>query len=117
MKVSEYDESQIKLATLYSYYINASTYTIFSAFVFAVDVKRVFGEHICDYAVGLCRGDLDYLVRMPMPLLIYMVSFMDLHTVARLSQTSKLMYDVSAMSSNMTDDTEFEQGSYYVIAV
>ncbi|XP_072033689.1 F-box only protein 36-like [Amphiura filiformis] len=63
------------------------------------DVKRVFGEHILEYALSLCHGNLDYIVRMPKPLLIYLASHLDLHSVARLSQTNKLMYEICNMEA------------------
>ncbi|XP_071798573.1 F-box only protein 36-like [Asterias amurensis] len=58
------------------------------------DVGRVFDECTLNYALELCRGNIDYLVRMPRPLLIYMVSYLELEDIAALSQTSKLMYDI-----------------------
>ena len=78
---------------------NLASLNIFSLFLsfYPVNVKNVFGQHVLDYALGICRGNIDYIVRLPKPLLIYLVSFLDLHSVARLSQTCKLMYEVSVI--------------------
>ncbi|XP_022095091.1 F-box only protein 36-like [Acanthaster planci] len=58
------------------------------------DVGRVFGEATLEYAKEVCKGNIDFLVRMPRPLLIYMVSYLELEDIAALSQTCKLMYDI-----------------------
>ncbi|KAJ8030258.1 F-box only protein 36 [Holothuria leucospilota] len=58
------------------------------------DVGKTFGDNILEYARRLCKGQIDYLVRMPKPLQIYIASFLDLEDVAMLSQTCKAMYEI-----------------------
>ncbi|XP_033109173.1 F-box only protein 36-like [Anneissia japonica] len=58
------------------------------------DVRRVFGLNTLEYAKNLCMGKIDYFARLPMPLLIYLVSFLELEDVAALAQTSKQFYEV-----------------------
>ncbi|MBN3292674.1 FBX36 protein, partial [Polypterus senegalus] len=52
------------------------------------DVNLVFGKNIVDYVQNLCQGNFDYLERLPDPLLLHIISFLDLEDLARLSQTS-----------------------------
>ncbi|XP_071950645.1 F-box only protein 36-like [Antedon mediterranea] len=58
------------------------------------DVRRVFGNNTLEYVKNLCLGQIDYLARLPTPLLIYLVSFLELEDVASLAQTSKQFYEV-----------------------
>ncbi|XP_071501318.1 F-box only protein 36-like [Diadema antillarum] len=58
------------------------------------EVGRVFGTRVKDYAVMLSQGLVDYIMRMPKPLLLYMCSFLDLEDVSRLSGTCKLFYEI-----------------------
>ncbi|PIK33114.1 putative F-box only protein 36-like [Apostichopus japonicus] len=58
------------------------------------DIGRIFGENTLEYAKRLCKGQVDYLMRMSKPLLIYLTSFLELEDVAHLSQTCKFMYEI-----------------------
>ena len=60
----------------------------------AAEVKRVFGGHMLDYILGLCRGNYDYISRISDPLQIYIISFLELEDIGHLAQTSKHFYKV-----------------------
>ncbi|XP_028648021.1 F-box only protein 36a [Erpetoichthys calabaricus] len=51
-------------------------------------VNLVFGKNIVEYVRNLCQGNFDYLERLPDPLLLHIISFLDLEDLSRLSQTS-----------------------------
>ncbi|XP_028917833.1 F-box only protein 36 isoform X2 [Ornithorhynchus anatinus] len=53
-----------------------------------VQIALIFGANVLDYAFNLCRGKFDFLERLPDPLLLCIVSYLDLEDLARLSQTS-----------------------------
>ncbi|XP_066565756.1 F-box only protein 36 [Amia ocellicauda] len=54
-----------------------------------VQVSTVFGVKILVYTRNLCQGHFDYLDRLSEPLLLRVISFLDLEDVARLAQTSQ----------------------------
>ncbi|XP_070537938.1 F-box only protein 36-like [Ptychodera flava] len=58
------------------------------------EVRRVFGESWLEYTKNLCKGNIDYIVRMPKPLLILMASYLDLEDIASLAQTCKTFREV-----------------------
>ena len=60
-----------------------------------VEVSRVFGNNIKEYAIRLSQGVFDYVMKVPKPLLLYVASFLELEDVARLSGTCKTFYEVS----------------------
>ncbi|XP_030071957.1 F-box only protein 36 [Microcaecilia unicolor] len=53
-----------------------------------VQISIVFGQNILEYVSNLCRGKFDFLERLPEGLLLYIMTFLDLEDIARLSQTS-----------------------------
>ncbi|KAK1162590.1 F-box only protein 36-like [Acipenser oxyrinchus oxyrinchus] len=52
-------------------------------------IATVFGANIVSYTLNLCRGNFDYLERLPDALLLYLILYLDLEDVAQLSQTSR----------------------------
>uniref|UniRef100_A0A8C3IHR2 F-box protein 36 n=1 Tax=Chrysemys picta bellii TaxID=8478 RepID=A0A8C3IHR2_CHRPI len=48
----------------------------------------LFGANILEHIFNLCRGNFDFLERLPDPLLLYIISFLELEDIARLSQVS-----------------------------
>uniref|UniRef100_A0A672V3B8 F-box domain-containing protein n=1 Tax=Strigops habroptila TaxID=2489341 RepID=A0A672V3B8_STRHB len=53
-----------------------------------VQIAIVFGAKVLEYVLNLCRGNYDFLERLPVPLLLYIISFLELEGIARLSQVS-----------------------------
>ncbi|XP_075274081.1 F-box only protein 36 [Opisthocomus hoazin] len=49
----------------------------------------VFGAEVLEHVLSLCRGNYDFLERLPVPLLLHIFSFLELEDVARLSQVSR----------------------------
>ncbi|XP_001187528.1 F-box only protein 36-like [Strongylocentrotus purpuratus] len=58
------------------------------------DVGNVFGQGTLDYATLLSQGVFDYIMRVPQPLMLYMLSFLELEDIARMSQTCKAFYEL-----------------------
>ncbi|XP_031817085.1 F-box only protein 36-like [Sarcophilus harrisii] len=56
---------------------------------FSEQLQRVFGKNVLEYALNLCYGHYDFLVRMPDNLLIHIFSFLDLDDIRQLSKTCK----------------------------
>ncbi|XP_070609440.1 F-box only protein 36 [Erythrolamprus reginae] len=54
-----------------------------------IQIAIVFGASTLEHIFNLCRGDFDFLVRLPDPLLLYIMSYLDLEDIARLSQVSQ----------------------------
>ncbi|XP_007892629.1 F-box only protein 36 isoform X2 [Callorhinchus milii] len=54
-------------------------------------VGIIFGKGILKYICNLCRHEFDYLERLPDPLLLYTISYLELEDLCALSQTSKKM--------------------------
>ncbi|XP_074155725.1 F-box only protein 36-like [Sminthopsis crassicaudata] len=52
-------------------------------------LQKVFGKNVLEYALNLCSGHYDFLVRMPDDLLIHIFSFLDLDDIRQLSKTCK----------------------------
>ncbi|KAK6478608.1 F-box only protein 36-like isoform X1 [Huso huso] len=52
-------------------------------------IATVLGDSIVSYTLNLCRGNFDYLERLPYALLLYVILYLDLEDVAQLSQTSR----------------------------
>ncbi|XP_028586990.1 F-box only protein 36 [Podarcis muralis] len=53
-----------------------------------IQIAIVFGGDTLDHIFNMCRGNYDFLVRLPDPLLLYIMSYLDLEDIARLSQVS-----------------------------
>ncbi|XP_018121369.1 F-box only protein 36 isoform X2 [Xenopus laevis] len=47
-----------------------------------------FGQNTLQYVLNLCKGSYDYLERLSEPLLLYIMTFLDLEDIALLSQVS-----------------------------
>uniref|UniRef100_UPI00398EC004 F-box only protein 36a isoform X3 n=1 Tax=Pristiophorus japonicus TaxID=55135 RepID=UPI00398EC004 len=54
-----------------------------------VHISVIFGNEILKYICNLCQHRFDYLERLPKGLLMYIISFLELEDIARLSQTSR----------------------------
>ncbi|XP_075248059.1 F-box only protein 36-like [Convolutriloba macropyga] len=52
------------------------------------DVSRIFGPEVLNKARCLCEGRVDWLAHMPLPILLYIISFLDIVDVANLSQVN-----------------------------
>ncbi|XP_063726654.1 F-box only protein 36-like [Symsagittifera roscoffensis] len=52
------------------------------------DVRRIFGPEALNKARCLCEGRVDWVAHMPLPILLYVISFLDLVDVANLSQVN-----------------------------
>ncbi|XP_045570432.1 F-box only protein 36b isoform X1 [Salmo salar] len=55
---------------------------------FLGQVSVVFGPRILQYSQALCQGHYDYLERLPDPLLLHILTHLELEDVARLGHTS-----------------------------
>ncbi|XP_025942824.1 F-box only protein 36 isoform X4 [Apteryx rowi] len=53
-----------------------------------IQIAIVFGAKVLKHVLNLCRGNYDFLERLPVPLLLYIISFLELEDIARLSQVS-----------------------------
>ncbi|XP_062438842.1 F-box only protein 36 [Rhea pennata] len=53
-----------------------------------IQIAIVFGANVLEHVLNLCRGNYDFLERLPVPLLLYIISFLELEDIARLSQVS-----------------------------
>uniref|UniRef100_A0A8C5RCJ6 F-box protein 36 n=1 Tax=Laticauda laticaudata TaxID=8630 RepID=A0A8C5RCJ6_LATLA len=53
-----------------------------------IQIAIVFGASTLEHIFNLCRGNFDFLVRLPDTLLLYIMSYLDLEDIARLSQVS-----------------------------
>jgi len=58
-------------------------------FLIPVQSAIVFGAEVLEHVLSLCRGNYDFLERLPVPLLLHIFSFLELEDVARLSQVSR----------------------------
>ncbi|XP_069059249.1 F-box only protein 36-like [Pleurodeles waltl] len=52
-------------------------------------IQRVFGRSTLEYTLNLCRGQYDFLVRMPDHLTVHILSFLGTSDIKRLSETCK----------------------------
>ncbi|XP_074954916.1 F-box only protein 36 isoform X1 [Phalacrocorax aristotelis] len=53
-----------------------------------IQIAIVFGAKVLEHVLSLCRGNYDFLERLPVPLLLYIISFLELEDIASLSQVS-----------------------------
>lgn len=58
------------------------------------EILRVFGKNMLDYVVNLVNGHIDYLPRLPKPLLINIIRFLPLEAVTCLSYTCKMFHEL-----------------------
>lgn len=61
----------------------------FGFFLTTVQIAVLFGAKVLEHVLSLCRGNYDFLERLPVPLLLYIISFLELEDIARLSQVSR----------------------------
>nr|XP_027797792.1 F-box only protein 36 [Marmota flaviventris] len=54
-----------------------------------IQIALIFGARILDYVFNMCEGKFDFLERLSDDLLLYIISYLDLEDIARLSQTSR----------------------------
>ncbi|XP_015336984.1 F-box only protein 36 isoform X2 [Marmota marmota marmota] len=54
-----------------------------------IQIALIFGARILDYVFNMCEGKFDFLRRLSDDLLLYIISYLDLEDIARLSQTSR----------------------------
>ncbi|XP_071372968.1 F-box only protein 36-like [Centroberyx affinis] len=52
-------------------------------------VRMVFGHQILRYTQALCQGHYDYLERLPDPLLLHILTYLELEDVGQLGRTSR----------------------------
>ncbi|XP_068136603.1 F-box only protein 36 isoform X2 [Hyperolius riggenbachi] len=52
-------------------------------------VGIVFGQKVLNYVINLCRGQYDFLERLPESMMLYILTFLDLEDIAQLSQVSQ----------------------------
>lgn len=57
-------------------------------FFITVQIAIVFVAKVLEHVLNLCRGNYDFLEWLPVPLLLYIISFLELEDIARLSQVS-----------------------------
>ncbi|KAM4692812.1 F-box only protein 36 [Discoglossus pictus] len=48
----------------------------------------IFGNNILQYVLNVCQGHYDFLERLPEPLLLYILTFLELEDITHLSQVS-----------------------------
>ncbi|XP_034039875.1 F-box only protein 36b [Thalassophryne amazonica] len=53
------------------------------------EVNMVFGHRILEYTKGLCRGQFDYLSRLPDSILLHLLTYLQLEDVGQLGRTSR----------------------------
>ncbi|PWA20365.1 hypothetical protein CCH79_00003692 [Gambusia affinis] len=76
-------------------------------------LSHVFGEKILEYSLSLCRGNYDYLDRIPDDLLLRIISFLQLKERFVLAQVSKRF----RMSKNFNNPRLPVMGSNWTIAL
>ncbi|KFV01721.1 F-box only protein 36, partial [Pterocles gutturalis] len=54
-----------------------------------IQIAIVFGAQVLEHVRNLCQGNYDLLERLPVPLILYIISFLELEDIARLSQVSR----------------------------
>ncbi|NXU56728.1 FBX36 protein, partial [Turnix velox] len=53
-----------------------------------IQIAIAFGAKVVDHVLNLCRGNYDFLEWLPVSLLLYIISYLELEDIARLSQVS-----------------------------
>ncbi|XP_063160420.1 F-box only protein 36-like [Candoia aspera] len=51
--------------------------------------QSIFGKSMLKYALNLCQGHYDFLVRMPENLIVHIMSFLNVEDIEQLSKTCK----------------------------
>ncbi|XP_053163497.1 F-box only protein 36-like isoform X2 [Hemicordylus capensis] len=52
-------------------------------------LRNIFGNKMLDYALNLCQGHYDFLIRMPESLIIHILSFLNMEDIQQFSRTCK----------------------------
>jgi len=60
------------------------------------EVSRIFGAEALNKTRCLCEGRVDWLAHMPLPILLYIISFLDIVDVANLSQVNNFFRETCA---------------------
>ncbi|XP_077204935.1 F-box only protein 36 [Paroedura picta] len=53
-----------------------------------IQIAYIFGPGTLDHILNLCQGKFDFLARLPDPLLLCIVAYLDLEDISRLAQVS-----------------------------
>ena len=62
---------------------------------FLGDIARFFGMSTLNYIINIVeKGKIDYLCRLPEPILIRIISFLNLEDIAKLAQVNRLFREV-----------------------
>ncbi|OCT95287.1 F-box only protein 36 [Xenopus laevis] len=56
---------------------------------FQKQVQRIFGKETIEYVLSTCRGNCDFIVRLPDDLKIRIFSFLDTNDIKHMSETCK----------------------------
>lgn len=59
------------------------------------EIWRVFGKDTLEYAKGVCSGQLNYLQYLPKPILVRVMSFLELEDVSRFACTCRKFRELS----------------------
>ena len=74
------------------------------------EMHRVFGKSMVDYVKNLCRGQIDYLPRLPLSVLRSIVDYLSLEDLAKLSCVSKQFRKVSQQNFSCVQFIFFSNG-------
>ncbi|XP_044144269.1 F-box only protein 36-like [Bufo gargarizans] len=55
-------------------------------------LEKIFGKDTIEYVLNLCRGQFDFIVRIPDSLKIRILSFLDTQDIKQLSETCKTFH-------------------------
>ena len=58
------------------------------------EISRIFGPIVLNYCLNLVRGQFDWLVRLPLPVQIRILSFIDLDAIPQLSLVCKSLHSL-----------------------
>lgn len=72
------------------------------------DVSAVFGFQILQYTKSLCQGHYDYLDRLPDPLLLRIINYLELEDVGQLARTSRRFKQVSSRNMILSVSLKLE---------
>ena len=92
MKWTFKDNIRVLLYIIYTYMY---MYLFFDNVSISAEVVRVFGKSMLEYLKGLANGHIDYLPRLPHPVLANIIRHIELEDISRLSLVSKLFWQVN----------------------
>uniref|UniRef100_A0A8C3BF03 F-box domain-containing protein n=1 Tax=Cairina moschata TaxID=8855 RepID=A0A8C3BF03_CAIMO len=78
--------TSIVRSTVIGFYKSVVSWDYFC--LITVEITVLFGAKVLEHVLNLCRGKYDFLDRLPVPLLLDIISFLELENIARLSQVS-----------------------------